>query len=172
MLLDLARFPFIPMLESRWRAIRAELDALQPDQFMPWFDRDSYSDGWKLFGFVQSGRPEHEPMCAANRQACPATASALASIEALHEAAFSLLDPGALIYPHEEPDTQTVRCHLALRIPPAGCHLKLGDQLVTWSEGKCLVFDNRRLHAACNMSDQQRVVLLVDVQRDHYLPSC
>src|SRR5262245_5553125 len=169
MLLDVARFPFVPGLESQWRAIRRELDALPADQFIPWFDRASYSEGWKLFGFVQNGRPEHEAMCANNRRLCPITASALSGIEALHEAAFSLLEPGTLIYPHEEPDTQTVRCHLALRVPSAGCQLKLGEQIVTWTEGKCLVFDNRRLHAACNSSDQPRVVLLIDVNRERYL---
>lgn len=170
MLIDLKYLPFVAALESQWRVVRAELDALAPEQFIDWFDRDSYSSGWKLFGFVQSGRPQHEPMCAHNRSLCPRTAAVLAAIPELHEAAFSKLEPGALIYPHEEPDTLTVRCHLALRVPQ-GCELRLGEQTVTWTEGKCLAFDNRRKHAARNASTEPRVVLLLDVRRDAYLPA-
>ena len=40
--------------------------------------------------------------------------------------------------------------------------MKLGDQTLTWETGKALVFDDRGWHEAWNLTDRERVVLLID----------
>jgi aspartyl/asparaginyl beta-hydroxylase (cupin superfamily) len=51
-------------------------------------------------------------------------------------------------------------CHLGLVVTP-GSSLRVGPEVVTWQEGKCLVFDDSFEHEAWNRSDSERVVLLI-----------
>jgi beta-hydroxylase len=43
--------------------------------------------------------------------------------------------------------------------------MRVGDQLCQWEQGRCLVFDDTNNHEVWNNSDQERIVLLVDVDR-------
>jgi len=164
MLLDASGFPFTALLETNWRAIRDELDRLGDDDFVDWYDRGAYSDGWRVYGLVATVHEARDRIDRSVRQRCPRTLDVLDRIAGVQLAAFSVLEAGAVVYPHEDLDTGAIRCHLGLRVPH-GARLKLGEQEVTWSEGRCIVFDNRRRHAAANESAEPRVVLLVDVER-------
>ena len=167
MLLDPSRFPFIPTLEQHWRAIRAEVDALRGGDFVEWFDRGAYSTGWNVYGLVATIHEARDRLAPDVRVRCPRTLELLDAIAAVQLAAFSVLEPGAIVFPHVDLDTGAVRCHLGLRVP-VGARLQVGDRELTWSEGRCLVFDQRRRHGAANESKEPRVVLLVDVERSAY----
>ena len=96
-----------------------------------------------------------------NCELCPETTKALESIPDLVSAGFSSLAPGTSIAPHTGYPDGLLRCHLGLIIP-TDCALRVGDQTHSWTEGKCLVFDDTEEHEAWNKSDQTRVVLLLD----------
>lgn len=43
--------------------------------------------------------------------------------------------------------------------------MRVGGSEFTWEEGKCVVFDDLRRHEVFNDTDEERVVLLLDVER-------
>lgn len=55
-----------------------------------------------------------------------------------------------------------VRCHLGIEIPE-NCRLRVGDRMLTWREGECLILDDSFSHEVWNNSDKHRVVLVVDL---------
>ena len=161
---DNARFSFVPDLERHWREIRLEMRGLDPDHFFPWYETEAYNHGWLVCGLIARSFPDEHVKFEEIRKRCPQTMEVMARIPGLMTAAFSLLQPGTIIYPHEEPDMETFRVHLPL-VVPGDCELRLGETSHHWSEGQCLIFDNRKLHGACNLSKTERVVLLIDVLR-------
>ena len=43
--------------------------------------------------------------------------------------------------------------------------MRVDDQIRQWEEGRCFVFDDTYDHEVWNKTDQERVVLLIDVDR-------
>jgi beta-hydroxylase len=60
-----------------------------------------------------------------------------------------------------------LRCHLGLIVPEprANVRMTVGDALVHWDEGKCVIFDDTHKHEVWNDTDSIRVVLLFDIRR-------
>lgn len=44
---------------------------------------------------------------------------------------------------------------------PDGCSIRVGDEVRTWVEGRCLLFDDSFEHEVRNDTDRARVVLLL-----------
>jgi len=168
-------FPWTAMLEDNWHAIRAELDGvLQTREHIPAFHeispdqkRISKGDHWKTFVLYGFGRPAER-----NGRHCPETMRVLAAIPGLQNAWFSILAPGYHIPPHRGVTKGVIRCHLALIVPtpPAQCVIRVGDRICQWEEGKCLLFDDTFEHEVWNNTDQERVVLFLDIERPLRLP--
>lgn len=168
-------FPWVARLESNWRIIRAELEALlthreaipniqdiSVDQHLLTED-----DHWKSFFFYAYGH-KAEDNCAR----CPETARLLGSIPGMKTAMFSILAPGKHLPEHRGPYKGVLRYHLGLIIPEPHdcCRIRVGEEIRTWSEGRSLIFDDSHPHEAWNDSAQHRVVLFVDFERPLPLP--
>ncbi len=177
MFLPTSRFPFTAELETRWREIAAELERVPHAAFEPWLLEGAYGGGWKVYGLVTRlddlGPPDSElarmaARHARNAETCPITAAILERIPGLTIGAFSMLEPGAHIYPHSDAtDPRVFRCHLGLVVPP-GNAIRGEGETRTWEPGRCLVFDGACSHEAANQGDRPRIVLLLDVLADHY----
>ncbi len=161
MLHDPRRFPFTTVLEAGWHDVRAELDALRDEDFFPWYERDGYEGDWKICGVHVEDHPDAGRLSADVVRRCPATVALVRAVPGVNFGAFSLMGPRAMIHPHRDGGPRMLRCHLGLRVPP-GCRFRMGEQDVTWEEGRCLVFDGSTQHAAWNHSGEPRVVLIVD----------
>jgi beta-hydroxylase len=163
-------FPYNRTLEENWRGIREELDQLlahrehippfheiSPDQ-----SRISTGDHWRTFVLYGFGHRSER-----NCRQCPRTTEILETIPRLTSAWFSILAPGYHIPPHRGITKGVVRTHLGLIIPRNrdACRIRVGDQTRRWEEGKCLVLDDTFDHEVWNDTDDQRVVLIVDVER-------
>ena len=167
---DATDYQFIAPIEANWQKIRAELNTLlehrarlpafheiSPDQ-----QYISHGDHWKvfiLFGFgVASER---------NCARCPETARLLRSVPSLQSAWFSILAPHYHIPKHRGVTKSLLRAHLGLIIPTqrADCRMRVGDQMVYWEPGKCVVFDDFYQHEVWNDTDEERVVLIFDFER-------
>ncbi|MCP5145523.1 MAG: aspartyl/asparaginyl beta-hydroxylase domain-containing protein [Gammaproteobacteria bacterium] len=163
-------FPFIHILEDNWREIREELEqVLKQEQDIPAFhqispDQARISKGtdWKTFALLVLGVKIDQ-----NRAQCPRTSALLDSIPNLQNAWFSILAPHYHIPPHKGPTKALVRCHLGLRVPQAWerCWIRVDDQKYNWREGKVVMFDDTFEHEVLNDTDEQRVVLFLDVDR-------
>ena len=176
MFFEAQQFEAVRTLEANWHPIREELCGLPQTNFIPWKERTLYKTGWDVFGFFAFGTRMEE-----NCALCPHTATVLNSIPGLVTAGFSSMQPGTHIQPHvgysyryapdgtlERTDLNgdVLRCHLGLIVPPSltgiGCAMRVGEELTTWTEGECVVFDDTTEHEAWNRTESTRVVLLID----------
>jgi aspartate beta-hydroxylase len=64
---------------------------------------------------------------------------------------------------HRGPTNLRLRCHLALKVPEGDCAIRVGEKTRKWHEGRCLVFDDYFDHEAWNHTEEDRVVLIVDI---------
>lgn len=168
--LDANLFPWTADLQTNWKAIREELDAvLRHREELPCFQdispdqkRISPDDQWKVFVFYGFGYRSE-----LNCQLCPNTARLLARVPGLQSAFFSILAPGKYIPSHHGITRGLVRCHLGLIIPEnrEACAMEVGGVRCTWQEGHTLVFDDTYPHTVRNDTNEARVVLLLDFQR-------
>jgi beta-hydroxylase len=168
--LDPALHPWSRELESGWRGIRAELDAVlrDPQGVHPFHVVSEEQrpvtddDRWRVFVFHVYGTP-----IAANCARCPRTAALLARIPRLRNAMFSILAPGKHIPPHRGIYNGLLRFHLALKVPQAAqsCVLEVNGERRHWTEGRVVLFDDSFVHSVRNDTAEERVVLFADLER-------
>jgi beta-hydroxylase len=169
------QFSWVNDLKSDWKKIQAEAKSL-----LDHFDRlPSLNDlnkasrvslidhKWKTFFFYGYGFPVEK-----NLEHCPETARALEKIPGLKTAFFSLLSPQKHIPRHKGVYKGLIRCHLALIIPEVegDCGMDIENQKVYWKEGEVIAFDDTVDHEAWNKTDDFRVILLFDIERQYKFP--
>ncbi|MBX3746825.1 MAG: aspartyl/asparaginyl beta-hydroxylase domain-containing protein [Verrucomicrobiae bacterium] len=164
------QFPWIGEVESEWKAVRAELDAvMQFRDRMPSFQDIvkevgliQKDDQWKTFFLTGIGMD-----CEENARRCPETMRVLRRIPGVKTAFFSILSPHKHIPPHRGPYVGVLRLHLGLMVPEPRdqVRIRIADQICHWEEGRCLVFDDTYNHEVWNDTEGYRVVLFVDFAR-------
>jgi beta-hydroxylase len=86
----------------------------------------------------------------------------------IHNAFFSILDPHVEIKPHVGYYKGYLRYHLGIVIPEENGqkpYIICGNEKYEWKEGKGVLFDDMYLHYVNNNTNQQRVVLYLDIKR-------
>jgi ornithine lipid ester-linked acyl 2-hydroxylase len=174
--LDPASFGWVATLESGWRDMRAELDqVLVHRDHLPNFQDISPDvgtitddDQWKTLFFHGYGYRSE-----ANCRRCPGTAALLEQVPGLTTAFFSILYPHKHVDEHRGPYRGVLRYHLGLKIPQdiEACGISVGGEVRHWTEGGSLVFDDGYQHFVWNDTDEERVVLFVDVVRPFRRPA-
>lgn len=172
---DRALYPFLTPIEANWTTIRAELDELLKDrdrlpafhQISPDQKKISKADRWKVFILYGFGVPSQR-----NCARCPETARLLQQIPNLQSAWFSILSPHYHIARHRGVTKTVLRSHLGLKIPQERerCRMEVGEDMVVWETGKCVVFDDFFPHEVWNDTPEERVVLIFDFDRPMHLP--
>ncbi len=85
----------------------------------------------------------------------------------IHNAFFSILDPGVEIPPHRGYYKGYLRYHLGVVIPNGEkAYIVCGGEKYIWEEGKGIVFDDMYTHNVKNPTNKHRVVLYIDVKRE------
>ncbi len=168
-------FPWHRTLEANWRTIRDELDQLleHRDALANFQDisTDQASitddDRWKTYFLYGFGFRAD-----ANCARCPETARLVGSVPGMKTAMFSILAPGKHIPDHCGPYKGVVRYHLGMKVPRdrERCRIRVGDRYATWTEGESLFFDDTHEHEVWNDTDEERVVLFLDVVRPLWFP--
>jgi ornithine lipid ester-linked acyl 2-hydroxylase len=162
-------------LEANWGVIRKELDeVLEHRAALPNFQDISTDqatitddDRWKTYFFYGFGFRSD-----ANCARCPETARLVEAVPGMKTAMFSILAPHKHIPDHCGPYKGVVRYHLALKVPEPRerCRIRVGDEIVTWQEGRSLLFDDTYEHEVWNDTDDERVVLFLDIVRPLRFP--
>jgi aspartate beta-hydroxylase len=155
-------FPLAGYLESRYEAIRDEILALESATFQRESERIKRSGEWDVAFLYERGR-RHDEVCAA----CPVTTYGVESYPAMRTVAglvyVSRMRAGTHIQAHRGPTNLRVRCHLGIKVPDGDCAIRVGDQTRHWHEGRCLVFNDFFEHEAWNHTEEDRIVLIVDM---------
>jgi aspartyl/asparaginyl beta-hydroxylase (cupin superfamily) len=167
---DTSKFPWAIELEKNFDVIHRELQGiLAMREYIPLFHdlspdqkRISTGENWRTF-FLKGFGYEAEQ----SWKRCPETMKVLSKIPNLRSAFFSILGPNYHIPHHQGVTKGLIRCHLGLIVPDQRdqCVMRVDDQICQWEEGRCLVFDDTYDHEVWNKTDQERVVLLIDVDR-------
>jgi ornithine lipid ester-linked acyl 2-hydroxylase len=111
---DNADFPWIPEFEASTDVIRAEMQALDPDDdFGVWPRPDMTKQDWEIHPLVVPGTSPNPGWAT-----CPETMKALKRVHGVKMAVFSKLRPGAEILPHTGYTKAVLKGHLPLVIPP------------------------------------------------------
>ncbi|HJS86772.1 MAG TPA: aspartyl/asparaginyl beta-hydroxylase domain-containing protein [Acetobacteraceae bacterium] len=165
-----ASFPWVAELEANWATIRRELDTVMPERaglpamqdLSPVQYNIVQEKVWKVFAFRAYGARSEE-----NCRRCPETARLLDAIPDLEVAFFSILEPGAHLSAHRGVYKGLIRAHLGLIVPEPRSlvRMRVGNEMVYWEEGKCVLFDDTFRHEVWNDTEGVRVVLLIDVPR-------
>ncbi|MBV9931061.1 MAG: aspartyl/asparaginyl beta-hydroxylase domain-containing protein [Alphaproteobacteria bacterium] len=163
-------FRWVAPLEARWEAIRDEVGRLLAHEagippladISPDHRRIAPPGKWKSFFLIGYGYRLEE-----NCRRCPVTAAAVADIPGLNSAFFSILAPGAHIPRHRGVTKAILTAHLGLVVPTRreACRMQVADEMLTWEEGKVLVFDDTDYHEVWNDTDEMRVILLLQFRR-------
>lgn len=97
----------------------------------------------------------------------PETIALLKSLPLLKFAALSRLGPKSSLAPHRHTNPGSYIAHLGLEIPTGkSCGLKVASSVHHWKKaGDLALFNDNFLHSAWNHSDQERLVLYLDLLR-------
>jgi aspartate beta-hydroxylase len=159
---DPADFPIVAELEANYRSIQDEILGLDASRFHRESERISRSGEWDVAFFYERGR-RNDAVCAA----CPVTADTIERHATLRTAAgliyASRMRGATHIDAHRGPTNLRVRCHLGIQVPDGDCAIRVGEETRQWVEGRCLVFDDYFEHEAWNHTDEDRIVLIVDL---------
>ncbi|WP_224242173.1 aspartyl/asparaginyl beta-hydroxylase domain-containing protein [Hyalangium gracile] len=163
---DTSRLSWVPRLEQSFSMVREELEsALRVGRgFEEFYDRTDFEkQGWKEFYFYRAGSGTKIRIDFPENQArCPKTTQLIQQLPVAGEAMFASLAPKGYIRPHCSEFNAKLTCHLGLIVPP-DCAIRVADEVRTWEEGKCLLFDDTYEHEVWNRSERLRVILLLDV---------
>lgn len=173
---DRSNFDWALALEARTPAIRAEFKPILESRagMTPYVEIDdktdpqqwrglNHSSQWSSFQLIRGGKALSE-----NTARCPATMEALRSLpipdipDHAPETFFSILAPGTHIPSHYGLGNYKLAVHLPLMVP-LDCGIRVGNETRSWTEGKCLVFDDSFQHEAWNRSPEPRAVLITEV---------
>ena len=106
-------------------------------------------------------KPQTQP-----EQLCPQTVALLESIPTVKGAMFAMLPPGARLVKHRDPYAGSLRYHLGLATPNSDdCFIDVDGQRYSWRDGEAVMFDETFIHYAENTSEQNRIILFIDVKR-------
>lgn len=85
---------------------------------------------------------------------------------------FSSINPSGRIRSHAGLTNAAVRVHLGIKVPePAKTVIRVGDEVSTWEEGKCICFNDAFDHEVWNFGSKTRIVLFFDVWHPDLTPA-
>ena len=87
---------------------------------------------------------------------------------------YSVMEPHTVIKRHFGPDhyfqdsinnrqVEFIRIHIPLIIPDGDVFFEVAGEEVRWDD--IFAFDNQKLHSAYNLTDQRRLIFLIDIRR-------
>jgi len=175
------------------RFIREEAQKIP--QWTAWPEQNHYSDAsWNVFPLCYTFPAEDITQRKWVHKTCafvPETTKLLQTLgPALRTALFSRLDPGARLGTHtgwSDLANHVLRAHIPLIVPGGKnctngktyndsdyktglCGTWVDGCVETHEEGRVICFDDSKVHRAFNYSDEDRIVLIVDLLRPKGLP--
>lgn len=162
-------FPIVAALDAAYVQIKEEVMRLRDEDFHQESETISRVGSWDVFFFYERGNKN-----IGNCARCPTITTIIEQHETLRSQAgliyLSRLKSGTYIAPHRGPTNLRVRCHLGIQVPEGDCRLRVGNEVGVWKQGGCIVFDDYYEHEAWNRTDEDRIVLIVDLWNPAFTP--
>lgn len=166
---SLEKAAWISLLEANSPAIREELYSVLADSAKAQAAYQKFS-ARKTAGWKQMELKIYGISYPAKTALFPQTMSVLGQIPGISTIYFSLLEPGATVPPHVGDTDAFYRVHLGIEIPGhlPECGLQVAGNQRSWETDKCIVFNDVYHHTAWNLTNQRRIVLILDVLRPEF----
>lgn len=166
--IDVDTFPELKLLQDNWEVIRDEAINLNAASRIKASDElddlgfnSFFRTGWKRFYLKWYGAT----LTSAN-QLCPRTVELINQIPSIKGAMFTMLPPGAKLVKHRDPYAGSLRYHLGLVTPNSDdCYIDVDGKKYAWRDGEAVIFDETFIHYAENRTEQNRIILFLDVKR-------
>ena len=165
--------PWMSEIDAHIDAIRAEAGTvLNSIGDLPTFGETANIVGpgmnwqtrWTLYPFILMHRRLNGSL------PTPVTRGVLRKIPGLVNGFFSILPPHTTLAPHRGTSRALARCHVGLITPQRSenCYFVIDGHKHVWRFRHKLIFDQTFEHAAINDTDENRLVLIVDVVRPEF----
>mmetsp|Transcript_35726 Transcript_35726/g.52393 ORF Transcript_35726/g.52393 Transcript_35726/m.52393 type:complete len:275 (-) Transcript_35726:13-837(-) len=157
-------------------------EALSIPQWAPWPEPHYNTDGgsdWTVFPLCHTFPAQHVSNRKWIQSTCahtPHTAQLLRKHlgNTLRTALFSRLGPRTLLSAHtgwEDLANHVLRVHVPLRVPPGGlCGVWVDGCVEYHRKDRVVIFDDSKVHRAFNHSEEERIMLIIDLERFDDLP--
>ena len=133
----------VSQLLSAVYALSSYIDQTEKVQGKPYFSEEITDDGlWEMANIQEHNFPDD-----------------------VKHVSISTWKPGAGVKPHIGPFKGVSRMHIAIHKPPGNCWLSLDGNKHYWKEGEVFAFDDTYLHYGANKTEEDRVILYVDLER-------
>jgi beta-hydroxylase len=172
-ILELEKFSELALIQENWETIRDEAIELwrarcfesinEPGQAAH-YDvgfRTFFRHGWRKYYLTWYGYTHQSAI-----ESCPKTISILSKIPSVRGAMLAILPAGGKLTRHIDPLGCSVRYHLGLVTPNSDdCYINVDGNFYSWRDSEAFLFDMTYAHFANNDSDQDRIILMCDVER-------
>ena len=172
-ILHTSDFPELTSLQENWQTIRDEAIELRRNHYFESINepgqpghydigfRTFFKYGWRKYYLTWYGHTHQSALAS-----CPKTVELLRKIPSVKGAMLSTLPPGGKLTRHVDPLACSLRYHLGLATPNSDdCYITVDGNSYSWSDGEAFMFDETYLHSVDNHSDDDRLILMCDIQR-------
>lgn len=177
-IMDIKEFPELDLITKNWETIRDEALALKEHGYFEkitnpenasYYDigfRTFYKYGWSKFYLNWYGHT-HESA----KKLCPKTLEIIKKVPYVKGAMFSLLPAGSQLTRHLDPAASALRYHLGLKVPNTDmAFINVDGTSYSWRDGEGFLFDETYLHFAKNETQEDRLILMCEVDRPLSFP--
>jgi hypothetical protein len=106
------------------------------------------------------------------KQLFPKTSEIIKDIKDIRTVAFSRLKPNSQIQPHigwGDLANDILRCHYGVNVPK-DCGCVCDNWVVLHKNDEWLVFDDAKMHSSYNFSNEDRIIIIIDMKRPENIP--
>jgi hypothetical protein len=167
-------YPYLNTIILKHNFILKELDFIQSskENWTLWpekhlFDGRTEKSTWTIFPFYAFGHWVPQ-----NCEKCPSIYEFIKHIPGLRLATLSKLDAGMKLTPHQgwgNHSNHVIRCHYGLLVPQNLCYISVDDEKQFHCEKEWIIFDDSKTHYANNLSEEDRIILILDIERPYWI---
>jgi aspartyl/asparaginyl beta-hydroxylase (cupin superfamily) len=164
-------FPQLKILVDNYEIIEKEYLADTGYKQYDWPEKDLYTKekghDWKvvpLYGFGIWNKQYAKKFSQ--------TIKLLKDIRGLRTAIFSKLGPRTKLNKHQgwaSLANEVLRCHMGIVVPKGRSGVEVEDEFRQIKKGEWIVFDDSKIHIGVNNTNNDRVVLLLDIERPQWV---
>lgn len=161
-------YPFLSVLKDNEQSIREETIRVAKQKWKMWPEKHLYDEEkeWSIFPFFGFDVWVDE-----NCAKCPRICRLLKNIPGLKTAILSKLSPGTVLTPHygwKDLSNYVLRCHYGV-LSNDDCYIVVENEKRKILENEIVVFDDSKQHYAINHGNNDRIVLLLDIERPNHV---
>jgi len=156
--------PSLETLKINRKYILSEVKQLEKNEWIEWPEKELYGgikDSWTIIPFFAFGK------WSSHKDKYPKICKILKEIKGLKTALLSKMKSKTKLKPHQgwaNLSNHILRCHYGISVPN-DCDIYVGDSKRTLQNNEIIMFDDSKIHWAENNSDEDRIILIVDVDR-------